>query len=244
LSADSYHLPSPLINSAASATAEAVSCFILTPAEVLKQNAQIIKKSANEPSKLFDTEATIRALRRFKHPAQLWSGYTALVARNLPFTAMQFPVFEHLKESILDYRKRNGSSSGTLMERGAMTGVAAAVSGSFSAVITTPIDVIKTRIMLAAAGDPDTDSHAKEVLKKLEAEGKNAKVEVKRIQASTSASKSGIIAMGKEILRQEGLKGLFRGGALRGIWTALGSGLYLSVYESGRHYLESRRKQD
>ena len=47
--------------------------------------------------------------------------------------------------------------------------------------------------------------------------------------------------VGREILRTEGVKGLFREGALRGVWTALGSGLYLAVYESDRRYLEGRR---
>ncbi len=34
------------------------------------------------------------------------------------------------------------------------------------------------------------------------------------------------------------------GGAVRGTWTALGSGLYLGVYDSGRHFLGNRRRQE
>ena len=47
--------------------------------------------------------------------------------------------------------------------------------------------------------------------------------------------------MAREVFRAEGLRGLFRGGALRAVWTAVGSGLYLGVYETGRAYLEGRR---
>ena len=79
--------------------------------------------------------------------------------------------------------------------------------------LTTPIDVVKTRIMLSAGSKPS---------------------------ASASAS---ALTIGKEIFRSEGIKGLFRGGALRGVWTALGSGLYLGVYESGRNHLEIRRQK-
>lgn len=50
------------------------------------------------------------------------------------------------------------------------------------------------------------------------------------------------MSVGRDIYLQEGIKGLFRGGALRAGWTALGLGLYLSAYESGRFYLENRRK--
>lgn len=73
-------------------------------------------------------------------------------------------------------------------------------------------------------------------------EGKgNAKAEVERAQQAARGGRAGGWAVGKEVLRTEGVKGLFRGGALRGAWTALGSGLYLGVYESGRRYLEKRR---
>ncbi len=37
------------------------------------------------------------------------------------------------------------------------------------------------------------------------------------------------------------MRGLFRGGLLRGLWTAVGAGLYLGIYESGRKYLEDKR---
>ena len=51
----------------------------------------------------------------------------------------------------------------------------------------------------------------------------------------------GSIQIGKEIMAESGVKGLFRGGALRGVWTFVGAGLYLGVYESGRIYLAGRR---
>ncbi|KAI9867340.1 MAG: hypothetical protein M1830_005831, partial [Pleopsidium flavum] len=92
-SRDGSHLVSlPILHSAASATAELVSCFILHPTEVLKQNAQIVRRSPSNTTKLFDGSATMMALRKFKKPGQLWTGYTALAAKNLPFTARQFPM--------------------------------------------------------------------------------------------------------------------------------------------------------
>jgi solute carrier family 25 (mitochondrial S-adenosylmethionine transporter), member 26 len=53
--------------------------------------------------------------------------------------------------------------------------------------------------------------------------------------------KSGF-AVAREILATEGLRGLFRGAILRATWTSVGSGLYLSCYETGRHYLEKSRR--
>jgi hypothetical protein len=36
-------------------------------------------------------------------------------------------------------------------------------------------------------------------------------------------------------------RGLFKGGLIRAGWTAIALGLYLSLYEGGRFYLENRR---
>ena len=235
----------PLIHSAASSVAELVSCVILTPAEVLKQNAQMVQKSASASTQTFDANATIQALRKFKKPSQLWRGYTALAARNLPFTAIQFPMFEHLKQAILSYRQQHGAIRGTLLEKGLVTAISAGTAGSIAAVITTPVDVVKTRIMLSAAAEEGKKSgEGQHALKQAEAQGKDTKFEIERARRTARAARSGGLAVGREILRVEGVKALFRGGALRALWTALGSGLYLGVYESGRTYLEERRTSD
>lgn len=160
---------------------------------------------------------------------------------------MQFPMFEHLKKSILDYRKRKGLGSGTLLEKGTVTALSAGSAASIAAVITTPVDVVKTRIMLSAAneGGEQQSQEAKEMMKQIEAQGKEARAEVEKAQKVTGGpaggGKASGFTVGKEIFKNEGVRGLFRGGALRGAWTAFGSGLYLGVYESGRTYLERRR---
>ena len=125
-----------------------------------------------------------------------------------------------------------------------MTAISAGSAGAVAAVITTPIDVIKTRIMLSAAdsGQPRGDDQ-KKFIEEITAHGKDAKAEIEKAQQAARGGRAGGLAVGKEILRTEGMKGLFRGGALRGLWTALGSGLYLGIYESGRRYLEGRRTQ-
>lgn len=153
-----------------------------------------------------------RQLRR--RPRSLWRGYGALAARNLPFTGLQFPLMEMFKAWELERRsRRKGAKVDGPLERALVTAESAAVAGSFSAWITTPIDVVKTRIMLAAGEEKEGDRKTR---------------------------KTGW-TVGKEVLRDEGMRGLFRGAALRSVWTAMGSGLYLGCYEGGRHYLEKRR---
>ncbi|KAH8808328.1 mitochondrial carrier protein-like protein [Xylogone sp. PMI_703] len=234
-------VPQPFIHSAASATAELVSCFILTPAEVLKQNAQMIRRpapsSASKPSTIFQPSVTLQVLKHFKKPSQLWRGYTALAARNLPFTALQFPMFEHLKVAFRQYREKRGTYTGSLAQTATITAISAAIAGSIAAVITTPIDVVKTRIMLSAANE-SSESAALEKVKKARSRGES----LHTLAMKEGAVKRNALEVAREVIGENGIKGLFRGGLLRATWTALGSGLYLGVYESSRAWLGSQRE--
>ena len=221
-----------------------MSCFILTPAEVLKQNAQMVRKSSsntslvNTRSRIFDGNATLTALKKFNSPAQLWRGFTVLASRNLPFTAMQFPMFEYLRTGIYTYREGKGLQTGSLLETALVTALSAGMAGSVAAVVTTPIDVVKTRIMLSAGGESEEAMQARQTATR----GASAqRGDIERLKQTSKASSQGALAIAKEISRSEGVRGFFQGGALRGIWTALGSGLYLGAYECGRRYLERRR---
>ncbi|CAO2650634.1 Nn.00g019260.m01.CDS01 [Neocucurbitaria sp. VM-36] len=243
-------LPIAAVHAGASSLAELVSCAILTPAEVIKQNAQMVSHGS-------PTNATLQTLAKFKSsPLALWRGYTALAGRNLPFTAMQFPMFERLKVAIREYRDRRGLTTGTIYESGMITAVSAGSAGAVAAVITTPIDVVKTRIMLAAVDDAPQEAAASSQAKAktqglVDAFGKS--VESTKASAKSVASSLNPLAksqqngrksswkIGQEIVAEKGFKGLWRGGALRGIWTFIGSGLYLGAYESGRVFLAARR---
>ncbi|KAI1567515.1 RAD18 RING-finger-containing E3 ubiquitin ligase [Pyrenophora tritici-repentis] len=156
-------LPIAFVHASASSLAELVSCAILTPAEVIKQNAQMLPSpspsSSSSSSQPSPTNATLSTLSKFRaNPLALWRGYAALAGRNLPFTAMQFPLFERLKQGIKDYRDDRGLTRGTIVESGCITAVSAGAAGTVAAVITTPVDVVKTRIMLSAGDESPSSS--------------------------------------------------------------------------------------
>lgn len=205
---------------------------------MLKQNAQVFNQKHSKGGGAKRTSPTIEVLKQFRRqPTKLFRGYTALAARNLPFTGLQFPIFEHLKAYFLDRRKRNKARKGQegsvdgILERARITALSAALAGTGAAWVTTPIDVLKTRIMLAAGDETrqNSDPHPQ----KSGAGGD---------EAAKSRGRQTALALTKEILKTEGVKGMFRGALLRSIWTAFGSGLYLGCYEGGRHYLEERRR--
>ena len=124
--------------------------------------------------------------------------------------------------------QKGGEPVTGILERASITASSAATAGCGAAWITTPVDVVKTRIMLAAGEEVATAAIGNQA-RSLTPEMKQA------------AQKSGW-SVAREVLRNEGVRGLFRGGLLRSVWTALGSGLYLGVYEGGRFYLEDQRK--
>ncbi|KAI0160849.1 mitochondrial carrier [Hypoxylon sp. FL1284] len=234
-------LPQPLVHSGASAIAECASCLVLTPSEVIKQNAQMLQQRSSNSHR----SASLQALRQLAGSVgtsrKLLSGYTALVARNLPFTAIQFPIFEFTRERI--WRQRSGSQGGgkshgtdstgrkqDLLETGLITGISAGLAGSFAAVVTTPMDVVKTRMMLAAGDGRDVKPAGHD-----------------RMATSKGASgynERGGLAVAREVVFERGVVGLFRGSVLRAIWTAVGSGLYLGTYEVAKVWLARRRGHD
>ncbi|KAF2842316.1 mitochondrial carrier protein [Patellaria atrata CBS 101060] len=238
--APTHLLPQPLIHSLASSLAELVSCAILTPAEVIKQNAQMVDRTHSSSA-----NATLQTLSKFRsNPLALWRGYTALAGRNLPFTALQFPMFEGLKTRLRRRREEQGKWNGGLLETGVVTALSAGSAGSVAAVVTTPIDVVKTRIMLGAGSESEAKPAGppKNVL--VDAMGKTVNGSANPLAAVRKREGNGrksSWAIGREIVAKEGVRGLWTGGALRAVWTMVGSGLYLGVYESGRIYLASRR---
>lgn len=196
------------------------------------------------------TNATLQTLRRFRNnPLALWRGYGALATRNLPFTALQFPLFERAKEGLVHWREtkvgKRRRQDIPLWENGILTAVAAGSAGSFAAVVTTPVDVVKTRIMLKAATSFADQSKPGEVV---EAVKKGKVMDALGSASGTSSSaekpaykKMSSMDIARDIVAKDGWRGLWRGGALRGAWTFLGSGLYLGVYETGRAYLARSR---
>lgn len=216
-----------------SSLAEVCSCAIITPAEVIKQNAQVLSARALHPygrtvgsvnARLVINSSSLQALRRIPKIAHLWRGYTTLVGRNLPFTAMQFPVFEALKKRLLD------RESGPLWT-GVSAGVSAGAAGCIAAVITTPVDVVKTKVMLSA-GQRGGGS------------GAGGERNVKGVRRwPLHRGRKSALTVAKDVVREEGWRGLMRGGALRGAWTAVGSGLYLGSYEAAKVWLRKGREE-
>ncbi|KAH1488167.1 hypothetical protein LV164_006325 [Aspergillus fumigatus] len=201
-----------------SAVADLVACAITNPAEVLKQNAQVVHaQSEHSRSPLLST------VRHFsRHPTKLWVGYTMLAAGHLPGTSLTFSMYEYLKSSWFEVPQ--GSSSDVRAHfKGSFYG--GALASAAVSLLFVPVDVVKTRMRLAAG----TPIYARLPLK----------ADIRPIPPSVKAegvSSANAVAVAKGILLKEGVQGLFRGGALTCLAAGLGGGLFLGCYDALKVY--------
>lgn len=126
--------------------AELAACAIFAPAETIKQRRQIsVGRQQDGVASSAASLASVTQLRAMRR------GYIAMVARNVPATAIHFPLYERFRAAL---NKRWGDWDAPYIKAGTTSALSAALSSSIAAAVTTPLDVAKTRTMLATAPGP------------------------------------------------------------------------------------------
>lgn len=118
----------------AASAAEVTACLVRVPTDVVKsrqQTAAYGRISSLQALRLVVAHDGVRGLYR---------GYSSTILREIPFTCVQFPLYEWLKRAFARH------SSADAWWHAPVAGTAAGAAG---AACSTPFDVIKTRIMLA-----------------------------------------------------------------------------------------------
>ncbi|KAM5348588.1 hypothetical protein ACJ41O_008412 [Fusarium nematophilum] len=132
----------PLVHMAAASAGEVAACAVRVPTEVVKQRAQAGHHGGSSAAALrailsrYSTHGFVAMWR------ELYRGWGITVFREVPFTVIQFPLWEAMKAW---GRRRRGGKEVT----GAESAVYGSMAGGFSAALTTPLDVLKTRVMLS-----------------------------------------------------------------------------------------------
>ena len=130
----------------AASVGEAMACLVRVPTEVIKQNMQ----SGSSPTSLVQTWNTILAQKNANAFASsifggLYRGYGITLFREIPFAFIQFPLYESFKSSWANYQSIPEVSP-------FQAACCGSVSGAIAASVTTPLDVIKTRLMIGKDG--------------------------------------------------------------------------------------------
>ncbi|KAF8510515.1 S-adenosylmethionine transporter [Hysterangium stoloniferum] len=135
------HLPipqhlQPVTHVIAASVAEVVACIVRVPTEVIKTRSQTSTfggaiSSLSAAQKTLDVEG----FRGF------YRGFGITVFREIPFTSIQFPLYEFFKKRLAQQFHRDSLYAHEAAACGS-------VAGGIAAATTTPLDVLKTRVML------------------------------------------------------------------------------------------------
>ncbi|GAB0491589.1 hypothetical protein MMPV_002843 [Pyropia vietnamensis] len=209
-------LPSMARTVIAAVVGDVTGSLWLTPGELIKQKVQ-----AGWPGGAL---GVARRMWAQGGVGAFYQGYSSQVARDVPFRVIQLVTYEELRRlylaakvsrappskaaavlsastSAVDAAKAAGSA------KVAITGVEGmllgAVAGSFTAAVTTPLDVVKTRMMTAEAG----------------------------------VLTGGVPGVVRQVLREEGVRGLARGLGPRVIYIGPSCAIFFAVFEGVKGHL-------
>lgn len=141
----------------AASMGEAMACLVRVPTEVLKTKMQTnANATLGKTFELVMQETHGSVLSSFT--GGLYRGFGITLIREIPFSIIQFPLYEQFK---VTWSERQGLP---------VNPVQAAACGSFAGAIaaglTTPLDVVKTRLMLGADRDGKPYMNAVDVIRR------------------------------------------------------------------------------
>ncbi|CAD6225997.1 unnamed protein product [Miscanthus lutarioriparius] len=122
----------PYVQKTAGAIGGAAASLIRVPTEVVKQRMQMSQfKTAPDAVRLIVAKEGIKGL---------YAGYGSFLLRDLPFEAIQFCIYEQLRIGYRLTAKRE--------LKDAENAIIGAFAGAITGALTTPLDVMKTRLMI------------------------------------------------------------------------------------------------
>lgn len=188
---DNY--PAVLIPPTAGAMGNVVSSAIMVPKELITQRMQAGAKGRS-------WQVLVKILQN-DGVMGLYAGYSATLLRNLPAGVLSYSSFEYLKALVLSKTEKNHLEP-------VQSVLCGALAGAISASLTTPLDVVKTRLM--------TQGH------------------VEAVSKVATVMYGGVPATVRQILAEEGWVGLTRGMGPRVLHSACFSALGYFAFETAR----------
>ncbi|KAI2467652.1 mitochondrial carrier [Annulohypoxylon bovei var. microspora] len=191
----------------AASLGEVAACAVRVPTEVVKQRAQAGLHGGSSAAALGAILTRFPAIGLTGVWRELYRGWGITVMREVPFTVIQFPLWEALKGwgrrrklgGVTSSERISVSGSGSV--KGGAVEVSAgesalygSVSGAVAAGVTTPLDVLKTRVML-------------------------------------SKEREKVFTVLKDLLRNHGVRPFFAGIGPRVMWISAGGAIFLGSYQ-------------
>ena len=199
------------------------SNLIKTPAELLKQRAQVAPNSSM-------IELIKEAIQPPMGIRGLFLGNNAQLLRELPYNAIQMAVFDFLKDRFVG----NAASRDLMLTTWGMdlptfSAGLGFIAAGVAAALTQPADTVKTRLM---AG-PEYSKALNLASTKQTTEPSDNDHDV-----SATTKSPGIMEITRQILDEEGIEGLFVGVKYRVALVSFGGAIYFWTAELGRQVFD------
>jgi len=119
-------------HSLSSSIGETLACSVRVPTVMIANNLQV--------GKFTTVRGCAESIYKSGGVPAFWNGFGTMVARDIPFAILQFPIYEWAKNKITDWQ---GAPTSPI--QGACCG---SIAGSMAGAATTPLEVAKTRIFI------------------------------------------------------------------------------------------------
>jgi hypothetical protein len=207
--------------------AEAISCVLWVPIDVLKERMQIQKHRASTAVGASASEYyassfdAVQKVIRNEGLSGIYKGYGATLLSFGPFSALYFMFYEQLKQNAMRF-------AGTTQESdtpGYYFLMCGAGAGAFASLITNPLDLVKLRLQVQRA----TDANAATASSKGHAIA-GAGAEAKASALPTFRYK-GMVDGLATVWKQEGPLALFKGAGARMLFHAPATAISIAAFE-------------
>ncbi|RVE53446.1 hypothetical protein evm_001816 [Chilo suppressalis] len=127
----------PFVHMFAASVGEVLACVIRVPTEIVKQRKQTYVGSESRSS----IRILVEAYKAEGIRNGVYRGFLSTVARDLPFSFIELPIWEMLKTLVKNHNDGQISNF--------QSALCGSIAGGIAGAVTTPLDLAKTRIMLA-----------------------------------------------------------------------------------------------
>ncbi|XP_004490660.1 uncharacterized protein [Cicer arietinum] len=189
-------------HAASGVCATVASDAVFTPMDMVKQRLQL---SNSGYKGVFDCVKRVMSEEGF---SAFYASYRTTVLMNAPFTAVHFATYEAAKRGLSEVSPESVDD-----ERLIVHATAGAAAGGLAAVVTTPLDVVKTQLQCQGVCGCDRFK---------------------------SGSIGDVI---KTIVKKDGYKGLMRGWVPRMLFHAPAAAICWSTYEAGKSFFQDYNEQ-
>ncbi|EMR09225.1 hypothetical protein PNEG_02561 [Pneumocystis murina B123] len=193
----------------AACLSELAACIVRMPSEVIKQRTQ-----AGQYSSSWEAFVDIFPGKKNQRYGGLYCGFVSTIIRDIPFSVLQFPLWEILKQKMSENSNIKILSNISIPFLGETTlsstlqsAISGSIASSIAAALTTPLDVVKTRTIL-------------------------------------SQTKPNWINCATRIVKEEGIRALFKGIIFRITWISMGGALFLGTYDGVHGLISNLSNQD